>query len=259
MKLEVKDVSFKYGTHRVLENVSLEVETGEVLCLLGPNGVGKTTLFRSMLGFITPESGTVMIDGEDIHKWNNRKLARTVAYVPQAHTPPFAYSVLDVVIMGRNSHFSSFSIPSEQDKNIACEALNGLGILHLKDRVYTQISGGERQMVLIARALAQQASFFIMDEPTANLDFGNQVKLLRQIKELKKHGLGVIMSTHLPDQAFSCATKVALMMRNGTITSGTPEDVITEENLLKVYSANIIIIQGLSDKKEVIRSCVPII
>jgi len=258
MILEVKNVSCGYGTRAVISDLSLTVRCGESLCILGPNGIGKTTLFKAMLGFIKLQSGQILLDEEDIRRCEQRNLARKVGYVPQAHNPPFPFKVIEVVTMGRTAHLSFFSSPTRQDREIAEEALQTLGIAQLKDRIYTQISGGERQLVLIARALAQQPAFLIMDEPTANLDFGNQIKVLNQIKKLvRNENLGVIMTTHFPNDAFYCASKVAVIERGNAFRIGTAEEVITEDYLKTVYGVDVQII-SIGENHDGRRVCIPV-
>lgn len=257
--LEVKDAICGYGSKKVVENISLSVQTGEVLCLLGPNGVGKTTLFKSILGFLKLMDGTILLNGEDIRNWSKKRLATAIGYVPQAHVPPFPFKVLEVVIMGRNAHMGIFASPSEMDKEIAEEALETLGISFLKDEIYTEISGGERQLVLIARALAQQPEILIMDEPTSNLDFGNQVRVLEKIYRLSKKGLGVIMTSHFPSHVFLCSTKVALMQKNQPFSIGSVDEIVTEENLKSAYGINVKITSTADSRGNIIKTCVPFI
>ncbi|MBP1763871.1 MAG: Iron-chelate-transporting ATPase [Firmicutes bacterium] len=258
MRLEAKNVSCGYAAKTVISGISLALNQGESLCILGPNGIGKTTFFKTILGFLALQSGQILLDGEDIHRWSRRKLAAKVGYVPQAHNPPFPFKVLDVVTMGRTAHLSFFSSPSQKDKEIAEEALCTLGITHLKDRIYTQISGGERQLVLIARALAQQPAFLIMDEPTANLDFGNQIRVLNQINKLvQQANLGVIMTTHFPNHAFYCASKVAVLGRDKMFTVGTADEVITESYLKAVYGVDVQIVD-VGKRDNSLKVCVPV-
>lgn len=259
MKMEIKDITCGYGNRKVVNGISITVESGEILCLLGPNGVGKTTLFKSLLGFLKIKSGEVLIDGEEISNWPRKKLARAVGYVPQAHNSSFEFNVLDVVVMGRAAYIGAMSSPSKKDIEIAEESLKALGIYFLKDRVYTEISGGERQMVLLARALTQQPKILIMDEPTSNLDYGNQVRLLQQINELAKKGLAIIMTTHTPDHAFLCSSKVALLQKNNIFKVGSVQDIVTEENLKEAYGVNVSIVKTLSNNGEEISTCVPLL
>lgn len=234
-RLVVDGVSCGYGETPVLSGLSFEVRPGEVCCVLGPNGVGKTTLFKSVLGTLPLLGGSVLIEGADIAGLTRRQIARKVGYVPQAHTPPFPFTVLDVVEMGRTAHLSALQAPSPADRELALQALNTLGIAHLHDRLYTQISGGERQMVLIARALAQQAALLVMDEPTASLDFGNQVRVLGHVRRLAEAGLSVLMTTHAPDHVFWCADRVVAVLGGSRSVAGAPADVVNDELLGELY------------------------
>lgn len=259
MKLDVINLSCGYGTETIVKNISMNVSEGEILCILGPNGVGKTTFFKTILGFLKLQSGKILLDGQNINNWSKRKLAASIGYVPQAHTPPFPFTVMDVIIMGRTAHLGMFESPSKRDREIAEEAMKSLNITYLKDKIYTEISGGERQMVLIARALTQQSKILIMDEPTSNLDFGNQVRVLEEINKLSQKGLGIIMTSHFPDHAFLCCSKVALMQKNNIFNIGTVDEVVTEENLKRAYGVEVKITSVLNGKGEKIKTCVPII
>lgn len=259
MKLEVKNAICGYGTKIVVKDISMDVSSGEILCLLGPNGVGKTTFFKTILGLLKLKGGKVLLDGENIHNWSRNQLAKTIGYVPQAHTSPFPFKVFDVVLMGRTAHLSMFSSPTKEDMKIAEEVINTLKISYLKDKIYTEISGGERQMVLIARALAQKPKILIMDEPTSNLDFGNQIRVLEQINELSQKGLAIIMTSHFPNHAFLCSAKVALMQKNNIFTVGNVDEVITENRLKEAYGINVKIITTIDSKGEKIKACIPMI
>jgi iron complex transport system ATP-binding protein len=257
MKLDVRSVNCGYEHKSVIQNISFSVSSGEVLCLLGPNGVGKTTLFKTIMGFMKPQAGEILLDGKDISAWPAKKLAKEIGYVPQAHVPSFPFSVYDVVVMGRTVHMGMFGVPSPEDARIAEEALKTLNILFLRDCIYTEISGGERQLVLIARALAQNPSVLIMDEPTSSLDYGNQIKVLEQVSQLSKLGLGVIMTSHSPNHAFLCATKIVLMQGNNTFCIGSVQDVLTEENLRLAYGPNITLTDVMDKKGRFHKRCVP--
>ncbi len=260
MRLEVQDVSCGYAGKTIVSGISLAMQAGDSLCLLGPNGVGKTTFFKTLLGLLKVKSGKILFNGEDINQWSRRTFAQKVGYVPQVHTPPFPFKVLDVVVMGRTSHIGVFSSPTTKDRKIAQEALEILSIIHLQERTYTELSGGERQLVMIARALAQQPEILIMDEPTSNLDFGNQIKVLRQIRRLtKESNLGVIMTTHFPDHAFLCASKVAVMGKNHSFVTGTPEDVITDEVLERTYGVAVKVMETGEQMGENLKICVPVL
>lgn len=241
MKLEARDLAFGYRHHRVGQDVSLTLEAGEVLCLLGPNGGGKTTLFRTLLGLLPAQGGRVLLGGDDLAELPRREVARRIAYVPQVHTGYFPFSVRDVVLMGRTAHLAPFASPSRTDHAAAEEALARLGLEHLADSVYTQISGGERQLTLLARALAQSAPLMVMDEPTASLDFGNQVKVLERIADLARSGIGVLLSTHDPDQAFLLGHRVALLHQGTLAALGPPLEILTPAALHMLYGVDVTI------------------
>lgn len=258
MRLELSKVAAGYGCHPVIKDVSLEVEAGEILCLLGPNGSGKTTLLKAMLGFLKLQAGEICLDGENISSWPRVRLARVMGYIPQAHHPPFPFKVLDVVLMGRTAHLGPLAAPGPRDVEIARQALAALNISYLEDRVYTEISGGERQLVLIARALAQQPQVLIMDEPTSSLDFGNQVRVLERIAGLASQGLSIIMATHFPNHAFICAQKVALV-NHGTVVAGPPGSMITEASLKSLYQVDTKILSVAAASGSTYRVCVPML
>lgn len=259
MMLELQHVSCGYGPKTIVRDISVSASSGEILCLLGPNGVGKTTLFKTILGFLKLQGGKILLDGEDITLWSRKDFAKMVGYVPQAHTPPFPFTVLDVVTMGRTAHLGAFASPSKRDVEIAEESLERLGVRFLQDQIYTEISGGERQMVLIARALTQQPKILIMDEPTSNLDFGNQIRVLEQVNRLAEEGLCVIMTSHYPDHAFLCSAKVALLQRKNRFQVGTVEEVVTEENMLSAYGVRVKIGTLQGDNGVPVAACVPLI
>jgi iron complex transport system ATP-binding protein len=239
MSLEIKNLSFAYGKESIFEGIYMKVEKGEIVSVLGPNGAGKTTLFKTILGLFKARQGQVFVNGKDVSNSSRRQLAKEMGYVPQNHVSPFPYSVTDVVLMGRTAHINNYAVPSDLDSQIAREAMENLNISHLKNKNYTEISGGERQLVLIARALAQQPQILIMDEPTSNLDYGNQIRLLSHIKRLANQGFSIIMSTHYPEHALYCTGKVIMLKDGRILCSGSSEEVINEENLNKIYGINV--------------------
>src|ERR1700722_19121851 len=224
MRLTAQDLSIGYGTRVVGTGISLVILPGEVLCLLGPNGAGKTTLFRTLLGLQPPLAGNGAIDGVPLEFLRPADIAQRLAYVPQAHVTEFSYSVLDVVLMGRTSRLRAFASPGVADERIALEKLALLGIGELASHDYTKISGGQRQLALIARALAQETPILVLDEPTASLDFGNQALVLARIRELAGHGFGIVLSTHDPDHALMVATRVAVLAARGLRALGPPAE-----------------------------------
>jgi iron complex transport system ATP-binding protein len=254
MMLSADNLAFGYHGKPVGSGVSIDIRAGEVLCLLGPNGGGKTTLMKTLLGLLPPLAGTVRLDGEDVARWSRKRLARIVGYVPQAHAAFFPFAVSDIVLMGRSAHVALFAAPSRHDRAIAARALETLGIGHLHDRVYTEISGGERQLVLIARALAQEPRILIMDEPTASLDFGNQLRVLERIAALAASDIAVVLSTHDPDHVFLCGDRVALLQDGRMAAIGTPEAVITPASLKRLYGVDVQVVD-LPDQQT--RTAVP--
>ena len=239
MKLSARDLVFGYRDFPVGEGVSLELVPGEILCLLGPNGCGKTTLFKTLLGLLERQGGTIEIDGCDLRALSREQLARSLAYVPQAHAPVFPYTVYDMVLMGRSAHRGMFAAPSEADRQSAVAALNRLGIGELSEREYTRLSGGQRQLTLIARALAQDAPLIVLDEPTASLDFGNQLVVLEQVKRLARDGKGIVMSTHDPDHAFACGTSVLAMKGGRPVATGAVRETLTAAVLSEIYEVDV--------------------
>jgi iron complex transport system ATP-binding protein len=234
-------LGFGYGAKAVGRDVDLTVRSGEVLCLLGPNGSGKTTLFKTMLGLLPVQAGDVMLGGTPITALSRPEIARRVAYVPQAHSAQFPFCVLDMVVMGRTAHLGLFAAPTSEDRRKALDALELLGIAGLAENEYTRISGGQRQLALIARALAQDTPAIVLDEPTASLDFGNQVAVLTEVKRLAAQGLAVLLSTHDPDHAFSVGNHVALLDEGRLIAQGLPGDVLTPDRLRQVYRVSVVI------------------
>jgi iron complex transport system ATP-binding protein len=258
MTLAAEKLSFGYRDRRVGSDVTLQLEPGEVLCLLGPNGSGKTTLFRTLLGLLPPQSGRVMVDGRDAAGLSRDRIARHVSYVPQAHGTFFPYTVAEVVLMGRTAHLGLFSAPAVRDRAAAAEALQRMGIEHLAESVYTRISGGERQLTLIARALAQDSRLMVMDEPTANLDFGNQLRVLDHIRRLAGSGIGILLSTHDPDQALHCADRVAMLHEGRLLACGEAGDVMTEARLQQIYGITVSLIEVPLPGGAVRKLCLPL-
>jgi iron complex transport system ATP-binding protein len=257
MRLEVADLAFGYPGKEVGRDVTFDLTGGEVLCLLGPNGGGKTTLFKTILRLLAPRHGRVAVDGQPIAGWARDRLARVFGYVPQAQLGIFPFTVAEIVLMGRTAHIGPFATPSRADRAIAEEMLVSLGIGHLAPRPYTEISGGERQLTLIARALAQQPAILVMDEPTASLDFGNQVRVLGQIERLADRGIAIMLSTHDPDHAFLCAHRVALLHHGRLARLGRPDEVITAESLREVYGVEVAITPVVRADGRTARVCVP--
>ena len=188
MSVVIENLYFSYGRDPVLRDVSFHADYGEFWSVLGPNGAGKSTLFRCILGLLRPTSGNILIDDAPISSLSARQLARKIAYIPQSHNPVFNFPVLDMVLMGTTARLGGFESPKQKEIREAEDALKQLGIFYLRDRGYGNISGGERQLVLIARAIAQKAKILIMDEPSASLDFGNRLHLMQTVRALARDG-----------------------------------------------------------------------
>jgi iron complex transport system ATP-binding protein len=253
LALEVRDLSFAYGDHTVLRNISFGLEEGKFLGMLGPNGVGKSTLFRCILGLEKKHTGKILVAGEGIEKKRPAELARKIAYVPQTHYPSFNYSALEMVLMGTVSQGREWSVPGKREKQAALEAMELLGIAELRSRGFRLLSGGEQQLVLIARALVQQAKLLVMDEPTANLDYGNQLRILSHIKRLSAQGYSIILSTHNPDHAFLFADQVLALHNTRIAAAGPPAEVLSAELISLLYSIQV----RIRKDEQGMMSCVP--
>lgn len=233
--LEARDLAIGFGSRVLASGIGLTLDAGCVTCLLGPNGVGKTTLFRTLLGMLPPLQGAVRVGGTDLKALSPTRRARRIAYVPQAGDPAFAYTVLDMVLMGRTAHLGAFGTPQAADIEIAQAALARFALADLAGRDFARLSGGQRQMVLIARAFAQQAAAIIMDEPTASLDLANRRHVLDLVEELARSGVGVLLSTHDPEQALRLADRVATLDARGTFRAGAADDLLSEAHLSALY------------------------
>lgn len=245
MKLTVSDAQYYYDVSQTggFKDVSFSLQDGEVMSILGPNGCGKTTLLKCLNSLIRLGKGKVAIDGQDIAYLPRVRIAKAIGYVPQLHQPAFPFSVLDTVLVGRAPHLGLLESPKPQDVSIAEEALETMGIYHLRDKPYTQLSGGERQMVIFARVLAQQPSLLLLDEPTSHLDFGNQIRVLALVEKLAATGLPIIMTSHFPDHVFMVADKVAMMKNGEFLDFGPPDKVITDASLSEVYGIDVRVIE----------------
>lgn len=243
MAIEARELSFSYGEAPVLRGVDFSARGGEIIALLGPNGVGKSTLMRCLLGFLSPSAGEVLIDGRAISSFSRRDLAREIAYIPQSYSPAFNYTVRDSVLMGVTAKLGTLESPGKAEREQVMQTLSSLDIAHLAGRGSRKISGGERQLMLLARALVQDARVLIMDEPTANLDYGNSFRVMERIVQLGRSGYTVIFSTHEPNQAFRYATR-ALAMKDGVLLcDGAPEEVLSEALLSTLYGVDVAVRQ----------------
>lgn len=235
MSIEIADLDFSYGSISVLHNINFSAADGDIAAVLGPNGVGKSTLFRCVLGFLSPTAGTVRVNGKDMRTLDRRAAAREVAYIPQSCVPSFNYTLLEVVMMGLTNRIGIFDAPKAEHKAAALEAMESLGIAHLAHRESGRVSGGERQLALLARAMVQNARVLVMDEPTANLDCGNSALVMERVTALAADGFTVLFSTHDPNQAFRYAGSVLALQSGGILASGTPDTALTGDTLSRLY------------------------
>ncbi len=239
MSIDIKNVSFSYNKKNVLGGISFSAADGDLVAVLGPNGVGKSTLFKCMLGFLKPQSGEIYLNEKPIHTLTHADIAKEIAYIPQSVSPAFNYTVLDTVMMGMTNQLGLLEMPGPKHKKKAMEALESLGIAHLAESGCNRISGGERQLMLLARSLVQNARILIMDEPTANLDYGNSFRVMERIQQLGDQGYTVIFSTHEPNQAFRYANRVLALKDGIVMTEGSPEENLTEDLLAKLYDIRV--------------------
>lgn len=248
MILEVRDLAFGYEKDRTLfEKVTFSVDKGEIFCILGSNGIGKSTLLNCIANLLIPKTGEIFLNGQALQDLSLKEIAQTIGYVPQMHDAAYAYEVRDYVVMGRAPYLGTFAQPSKEDYQLVGQTLEELGIMHLAERPYTELSGGERQLVSIARAIVQEPKIIILDEPTNHLDYGNQFRMIRLIQRLAKKGYGIILTSHMPDHVLQLNGNVGILGEDGRLQVGTTEQIMTKENLERLYHVEIHMI----DAKEV--------
>lgn len=237
--IEIDHLSFSYGTRPVLQDVSCQIKPRRLTFLIGQNGAGKSTLFRCILGQLPTKKGRILLNGHMISQYTIREMAKYISYVPQSSNPVFSYPVRQVVLMGRSAYTSLFSSPGKEDEAIAQQAMERLGIAHLAEQRFANLSGGEQQLVLIARALAQQGQVLLMDEPTASLDYGNQLKVLTQIKTLCQDGMSVLISSHNPQHALWFADEMIALDGGQVAAAGDTQTVMTPELIRQLYQVEV--------------------
>lgn len=257
MKLIVENLSCGYGKVPIQRALDFSLSSGEVCCILGPNGCGKTTVFKTLLGLIRPLSGRIRIDGKDASKLSTAQRSRYMGYVAQAHRPAFPTRVEDAVLLGLIGQKGLMGKPRKEDMLRANQALKDMGISHLRDKLYTDISGGELQLTMIARALVQNPQMLVLDEPTASLDYGNVVRVISKVKQLAQRGYGIIMTTHDPSHAFMMDSNVLLLQPDKPMIYGPAVNVITEANLKDAYGIDTRVVEFVNRKGHITRMCAP--
>lgn len=240
MILEVKNLGYQYyNSRRIFHDVNFQLDKGQVISILGRNGAGKSTLLNCLANLYKPTTGEIFLEGKDMRNLPLNQVSRLIGYVPQVHYPVYAYSVRNFVVMGRTPYIRAFSSPGRRDYEKVDQVLEKLKISHLADKAYTEISGGERQQVTIARALVQEPKVILLDEPTAHLDYGNQIRTVKMIKELSDEGFGVIMTTHNPDHVLMMGGLAGVLEPDGVLEFGRSEDILTEDRLSELYDVKL--------------------
>ncbi|QKZ05110.1 ABC transporter ATP-binding protein [Pseudomonas eucalypticola] len=233
--LQAEGLGYRLGARTLFENVSLSIAPGDCIALLGANGAGKSTLMKVLLGLLKPGSGQVQINGQPLQRLDRRSIARQLAYVPQSHVPSFPYTVGQIVTQGRLPITGLGRAPAAADLDAVGRALQAMGIEHLAARTYTELSGGERQLVLIARALVQEARLILLDEPVTGLDFGHQLRLLERLQQLAARGLAILTTSHRPEQALAGANRAWVLHEGRLIADGPPHQVIDAALMQRLY------------------------
>ncbi|OCG07630.1 iron ABC transporter ATP-binding protein [Gilliamella sp. wkB178] len=234
--IELKNVTIGYTDRLIATHLNLCLQDQQIVCLLGANGCGKTTLLKTILAILPLKAGQIFINQIPLAQWSKKALAQFIAYVPQTHNFVFPFTTQEMILMGRSMHLNWYSVPSKKDLEIAQQCMVRVGISHLQSRTYNRLSGGEKQLVLIARALAQQPTILIMDEPTSSLDYGNQIRVLELIKSFRQQGLTILLTMHQPEHAFDISDRVILFDQGKILADDTPATSLTIDNLAQIYS-----------------------
>lgn len=233
--IEINNLTCGYGRESILEDITLSIDMGKTYLLLGSNGIGKTTLFKTILRNADILAGSIKIGEKDIKEFSTKELAKIVSYVPQARNARYEFNVEEVIMMGRASHISTMGSPKKHDIDIVDSIIYRLELDKIRDKKFFELSGGQQQIILFGRALAQEAKFIILDEPASNLDYKNQKRLLNEISTLSKNGIGVMMSSHNPDMAMSVCERAIVINRDRHVIEGDVQDMMTDDILTSIY------------------------
>jgi iron complex transport system ATP-binding protein len=256
--VDITGLSFGYTeSEPIFSGIDLRLAPGQVFCLLGPNGSGKSTLLKCIMQLLTPAAGRVAVDGEDLSGLGANRIAAKLGFVPQTLVSAFPFTVAEIVVMGRASQIRMTASPSKKDRDLAMTALERMGITHLALRPCNQLSGGEWQQVLIARALTHSPKVLLLDEPCSHLDIGNQVKILEIVNRLAQDGITILMASHFPDHAFLTAHQVGILKHGRLLALGNPDETLCESVLYDTYGIHIRVV---TIGKEVNRKiCIPVL
>ena len=249
--IQIENINVSYQQTLALDNITLNLDGPSITGIIGPNGAGKSTTLGLISGSLKPVSGEIFLNGKNVDSLSNKERAKIMAYVAQSEVTEYEYTGLEFITMGRAAHLGIFARPSKEDEEIAKIYTKKLEIEYLEERFITQMSGGQKQMCMIARAMAAQPKMIIFDEPTSALDFGNQYKFLRTLKWLKELGYSVVLTTHNPDFAVLLGGYVALVKGDGNVEFGSVSEIIRSENLSKLYGLSL----NVSYIDEVKREC----
>ena len=233
--LGVDKLTYSRGKHKILNSVDIFLHKSQFIGLIGPNGTGKSTLLRLMAGLLKPDSGTIFYKNHDLNEMSALEVAKAITYMPQSTVLDYEFTVSQLVLMGRHPHRKKWHFTQRDDELIADKAMEQTGIYHLKDRYITSLSGGERQLVFLAKAITQQSEVILLDEPTSDLDIYHQVQIAEVIQELVGEGKVVLAAIHDINLATRYCDQLMLLGNGELISRGTPEEVITNDNLLKVF------------------------
>lgn len=257
MTVCVANLDFFFGQQCIFRDISFSLKAGEILSIIGPNGAGKSTLLRCLNGLLIPAAGDIRIGAQNISSMNRQLLGKTIGYVPQNNEDTFGFTVLDMVLMGRAAHIGLFDEPGEHDREVASSALSLVGLESLRERNFNELSGGQAQLVIIARALAAEPDVLLLDEPTSHLDIFNQAQVLKVLKSLScDRRLSVIMTTHNPDHAFLFSSKTLLMRPGGSALFGHPDEVMNAETIRDIYGIDVNIV-SYSAQVPTLRTVIP--
>ena len=257
MQINIKGLQFSYTSVPILDDINLNLDGKKLVSILGPNGVGKSTLIHCINKILTPKGGVVLMDGKDVKEITVKEMSKIVGYVPYSANDSFPLSVVDTVLMGRHPHSKWGSL--DNDLRIVYETLEQLGITHLAMRSFNELSAGQHQKVMLARGLVQEPEVLLLDEPTSNLDVRHQIDVTKLLKKMvSEKGILTIMISHDINIAAKYSDEIIMMHDGKIFATGTPEEVITEDNLRTVYGVECVVVEDQGSPHVILRDSIPI-